>query len=118
MALTQIGAAAFVVLALGLFVLRPILLAAKSAERPLNEILPADLLEGPQPVPALTKEPSNDLAPRAASRDLAQTDTKTLSAPKPSEDPVERLKALIEERQDETVEVLKSWIEAPEVTIQ
>lgn len=122
MALTQIGVAAFVVLALGLFVLRPILLAATAIERPLNEIPPTDLLVGPQPVPALTMESGPDRNARTASsvvpRDLVQTDPRALSAPAPSEDPVERLKALIDERQDETVEVLKSWIEAPEVTAQ
>ena len=32
------------------------------------------------------------------------------------EDPVARLKNLIEERQDETVEVLRTWIETPEET--
>ena len=29
----------------------------------------------------------------------------------PEPDPVERLKTLIEEREDETIEVLKNWIE-------
>ncbi|WP_245990160.1 flagellar basal-body MS-ring/collar protein FliF [Litoreibacter meonggei] len=122
MALTQIGVAAFVALALGLFVIRPIVLAAKTAERPLNDMPPTDLISGPQALPALTNAPGGEPMSRtrvnAGSQDLTQLTPQSLSAPAPSEDPVERLKALIDERQDETVEVLKSWIEAPEMTAQ
>lgn len=120
MALTQIGAVAFVVLALGLFVVRPILLAAKATDRPLNEAPPADLITGPQSAPALTMssdiDPASQTTSGGDSQRLTQLKPRALSGPVQSEDPVERLKALIDARQDETVEVLKSWIEAPEVT--
>ena len=122
MGLTQIGVAAVVVLALGLFVLRPILMAAKTVGRPMNEIPPADLLVGPQSVPALAADSgaasSLSQSRGDAAQDLPRLEPTALASPFQSEDPVERLKALIDERQDETVEVLKSWIEDPEVIVQ
>ncbi|SHF32504.1 flagellar M-ring protein FliF [Litoreibacter ascidiaceicola] len=122
MALTRIAAAAFVVLALGLFVLRPILVAAKSAERPLNELPSPDLISGPTQVPALPAAIGKEQTQRGQAdsipKGLPVVGSNSLNAPVQPEDPVERLKALIDERQDETVEVLKSWIEAPEVTAQ
>lgn len=117
MGLAQIGVAAIVVLTLGLFVLRPILLGSRQELPPLNELPTPDLLAPPQDLTALPPGPrTTELLP-------AQTSGASLavsaggSAANFPDDPVERLKSLIDERQDETVEVLKSWIEAPEVTV-
>ncbi|MEP3347215.1 flagellar basal-body MS-ring/collar protein FliF [Litoreibacter sp.] len=114
MGLTQIGAAAFVVLVLGLFVLRPILIAAKKAGSTLNEIPQTDLLAAP----ALAGSIDDVSGVSPAVQKLTKIDPRTLASPEQSDDPVERLKSLIDERQDETVEVLKSWIEEPEVSVQ
>ncbi|WP_298258918.1 flagellar basal-body MS-ring/collar protein FliF [uncultured Litoreibacter sp.] len=119
--LTQIGVAAAVVLALGLFVLRPILMSASTQRPPLNELPPVDLLAGPQSAPALPNNSSSNAdAPALTSGALtaSQSGQSVTTLPAQIEDPTERLKALIDERQDETVEVLKSWIEEPEVALQ
>lgn len=122
MGFTQIGVAALVVLGLGIFVLRPILLAASaSSGQVLNELPRVDLLAGPQSSPALDegRQGSQPIAGNeGASAMLSQMSPVALNAPSEIEDPTTRLKALIDERQDETVEVLKSWIEEPEVTLQ
>lgn len=111
MALAKLGTTAVVVLALGLFVIRPILLGAQS-----TAALPAPdkLLAGPDgltgeiadspSLPAVKALPDQTGAPSAQNAPAAQAE----------DDPVDRLKSLIESRQDETVEVLKSWIETPE----
>ncbi|WP_394197620.1 flagellar basal-body MS-ring/collar protein FliF [Litoreibacter albidus] len=121
MRLIQIGVAAFVVLALGMFVLRPMLLAAKTAA-PLNEVPAPDLLAGPQTDDLLAATgqatPAQIAPPRGGTQDLPAVVQGQSPTVIEHEDPVERLKALIDERQDETVEVLKSWIEEPEATVQ
>lgn len=119
--LTKIGVAAVVVLALGIFVLRPILVAAKTGNAELNELPPTDLLAAPKPVPALEDRSAAERAQRndlAISEQASRPSGGALTAPEQISDPVERLKSLIDERQEETVEVLKSWIEAPEASAQ
>lgn len=96
MSMVQLAVLAIVTLVLGLFVVRPILTSGQAALPPPNA---PDL-------PALT----NEMQQEAASAPLA------LAAPEDAEpedevSPVERLRALIEERQSETLKVLQSWIE-------
>lgn len=96
MSMVQLAVLAIVTLVLGLFVVRPILTSSQAA-------LPAP--EAPD-LPALTNELETDAAPRPIA--LAAPDD-----PDPEDNitPVERLRALIEERQSETIKVLQSWIE-------
>jgi len=92
MQIARIAVPALVVLILGLFVVRPILLSGRQSS--------ADL---PPPDPALS------LPAAAPDPQIAQTE----AADQP-EDPVARLRNLIESRQTETVQILQTWIEDPE----
>ena len=104
MGLIRLAALAAVVLFLALFVLRPILRAPARGDS-------ADLLPGLSPPPpaagpVLTGE-IDDEAPGAAALRVAED----RAAPP---DPVERMRQLIAERQDETLEILRNWMEEPE----
>ena len=112
MTLIQLGVLAAVALALGLFVLRPMLAARSGSDPALPEPAAAPALdwagsdgqpapgdggseEGPAGLPALA---DFDMA---SGLDLAGADA----------DPMQRLRRLIEERQEETVEILRGWME-------
>lgn len=121
---------ALVVLALGFFVLRPILSSARAP----NLVDDARVIEGssessssdgpgdgfPMALPMM--EDMSSSTPSFEELDIP------MALPDPGdfqmgggianfdEDPVARLKTLIDERQDETVEVLKNWMEQPEET--
>ena len=123
MSLVQLGALALVALLLGLFVVRPILTAppASSAPAALPPPGTAALAAAAAPgtseqMAALTGEiadedgsfrPIGARGGAAGLPDIRQPGT-------PETDPVERLRALIAERQDETVEILRSWLEDEE----
>lgn len=112
--LAQLGVTAAVVLALGLFVVRPIILNALAAPA---QATTTDAIEAgtPEILPAIAPGMMGDMG----SFDAAGGGLPALPQMGDgfeNEDPVERLKALIDERQDETVEVLRSWIETPEGT--
>lgn len=107
MTLVQIGMLALVAMVLGLFVVRPLLLPSRTSRalpppetaRLANENSPGErVLTG-------TIEPDE---PGSTLPALARA---TGGAEEP--DPVARLKALIEERRGETVEVLRSWLDEP-----
>lgn len=88
---------------LGLFVLRPILRA------PRLEALP----RGPSAEPVLTGE-IEDMGPRqpierGVPGDAMQPDWS--DAPGRSVDPVERMRRLVAERQDESLQILRNWVE-------
>jgi len=103
MTVIQIASVAIVTLILGLFVLRPIL-AARS-DQPLGLPSPAS-----DPAPALTGViDEGDFFPTA----LPIAADTALMAPQAmgSSDPVERLRSLVADRQSETVEVLRNWID-------
>ena len=108
--LAQLGAISAVILALGLFVVRPILVAAM-AKTPAQ--LPA---AGPSSPPALNGEIQDPNHQLSDVEHQNLTTSGLASATEISADPVARLKTLIEERQDETVEILRGWIETPEET--
>ncbi len=120
MRLVQVFVLAVIVLILGLFVLRPILTKA-----------PIHGLPGPNEfagLPNLTNETNNTAAP-ALTGDIddrqnlppglsvipseipRQDGTQQLSL---AADPVERLRTMIADRQDETVEILRTWIDGKE----
>jgi flagellar M-ring protein FliF len=93
-ALIQMAILAVVTLVMGLFVLRPIL--ANPTPLALPEPQDPDILD----IPAIEAVPD-------------QAEQALLASGQPS-DPVSQLRQLIAERQDETVEVLRNWIESDE----
>lgn len=115
MSLIQISVLAVVALVLGLFVLRPILTSARQAESETVR-----LPELPAPGGFAGAE-----APRVVSGEIDMGDLPSLPVFDPdlpgmglggvdaaeAEDPVERLRRLIEERREETVEILRNWME-------
>lgn len=117
MSIVQLGVLAIVVLILGLFVLRPLLLARRAAGVPqLSGQIDAPL--------ALRSDGSGmaDLAPAQVARglpapaaDVSGGDDVTIDAPgKADPDPVVRLRRLIEARQEESIEILRGWMEEGE----
>lgn len=111
MNLIQLGVLALVSLALGLFVLRPIL-ASRGVRERSGLALAA---RGPaSAAPALTGEIDDRTHPPA---DLPVIGG-FVSPPETGEaqpaDPVERLRRLISDRQQETAEILRGWMEDPE----
>lgn len=120
MSLIQTSVLAIVALVLGLFVLRPLLLAQPQAPRSAEPGLPALRSDGP---PALTGEiDEGDFMPQMntvadfgmgggmPSLSMGMGDFDGMGGGDAA-DPVSRLKRLIEERQDESVEILKGWME-------
>lgn len=110
MALIQMGLLALVTLILGLFVVRPVL---RSPGAPAQASLPAPdgIDEGDDG--ALTGEIEDDDFSLPDLPIVSNFDTGGMGGfePDASEDPVDRLKSLIGERRDETVEILRGWLE-------
>jgi flagellar M-ring protein FliF len=112
MTLIQLGVLALVTLVLGLFVLRPIL-ASRSARPGATATLAAPaaasgpvlngIIEDDEIMPDIRPQ-----RPSARVGDGGQKGDGEIS------DPVARLRRLINERQDETVEILRSWMDDPE----
>lgn len=113
MTLAQLGILAAVALGLGLFVVRPVLMSGRRAALlpapALTLALPGapavgealdGIIEG-EPLPAGLVSLRN-----SGAQDLEDTPA----------DPVARLRRLIEQRQTETVEILRGWMEASEET--
>lgn len=117
MALARIAALVVVALILGLFVVRPIL-SDRGAADPAR-IAPPDRAADPDPTtpPALTGEIDDGSFPVGADMavvsDLDPADRARVPAlgHGAAADPVDRLRALIAERQSETVEILRGWME-------
>ena len=117
MSLIQMAVLAIVTLLLGLFVLRPILTSKAepypeatfetTARRSIG-----NAGSGNSELTPLTGEIADDDFEFGA-LPAAQTSTgiPSVSDPDKVADPVDRLRALIAERQDETVEILRGWIE-------
>jgi flagellar M-ring protein FliF len=112
MRIIQLGVLAVVAVVLGLFVLRPVLM--KPAALPPPAALPAPIGE------ALTGEiddgtfmPGGMGLPGGMNTmtDFPQIGAPGLPSPGGSDESVARLRRLVEERQDEAVSVLKSWME-------
>lgn len=103
MTLIQLSVLALVALILGLFVVRPIL----SAQRGLPPGLPAPEASGT--LPGLVGEIAGPADGSQAS--LAATAAPGGALPAPEDDPVDRLRSLIAERREESVTVLRGWIE-------
>ncbi|SLN57947.1 Flagellar M-ring protein [Roseivivax jejudonensis] len=115
MALIQMAVLAVVALALGLFVVRPVLSGAGAAALPAPE---ADEPDAGLPAfgvaDALTGE-VDEGGGFANLPMLASADGDAGFEPGGAEeDPVERLRGLIEERREETVQILRSWLDTAE----
>ena len=111
MSLLQIGILALVVLALGLFVVRPVLLSgarrANALPSPDATLALPGMTTGAGGLRVLTGEiQDGDGLPLSL---VSQGDGAVLDA-----DPVARLRRLIEERRAESVEILRGWMEAEE----
>ena len=110
MSAIQTAVLALVVLVLGLFVIRPIL------THPASGTLPRALPAVEPEVPVLTGEIADDPASSPASA-RQESDTSNLPVALANEsDPVERLRAMIGDRQEETVQILRGWLEEREET--
>lgn len=120
MRLIQLGMLAAVALVLGLFVVRPVL-----AARPLPEgagaspgLLPPQAPEEGRPAVAGAEDPGSPPGlelPGPALPDLGTPGVNGLAPPDPvPDDPVARLRDLIESRREDTVEILRAWMEEQE----
>jgi flagellar M-ring protein FliF len=102
---------AIVALVLGLFVVRP-LVARQDMSAPAS--LPAPKSSNTlQETEALTGEIEDENGNFVAATGVQKT-ALAPSDPGTQNDAVERLRALISERQDETVEILRNWLEDEE----
>ncbi len=135
MSIIQLVVLGIVTLVLGLFVVRPILnskatSAVAELPAPTDSIPPAPFPEGfensaSSTLPALTGEiDDGSFNPPAMATvtdfDMPEMGTAPLGdfgTDNSTGDPVARLKELIEERQEETVEVLRGWMEESKETV-
>lgn len=118
--LVQIGVLALTALALGLFVVRPVLRSSAAIEGIGGGARSFPLIDA-EAVEATTVEPrrgepggegSLPADPAAAGVPaLADPGLAAIYAPTAVETPVESLKRLIEERQPDTIEILRTWLE-------
>lgn len=134
MSLLQLAVLALVVLVLGLFVLRPILASRGGGTGPASLAPPQPALGDPASspggsastesgLPALTGEiddSSSGFPEMTVVSDIDFGEGSDSGLPAlggQSQDPVDRLRALIEERQSETVEILRGWMEDKEKVV-
>ncbi|MDX8352885.1 flagellar basal-body MS-ring/collar protein FliF [Cognatiyoonia sp. IB215182] len=98
MQLIQVGVLAVVALILGLFVVRPIL-------------APSRLL--PPPTTAEAQDSEDDDLPMFGMAELPSLDAGDLGMMDEGDDPVQRLRQMISERETETIQILQDWIDDP-----
>jgi flagellar M-ring protein FliF len=106
----QTAVLALVALVLGLFVIRPVLTSANRAALPAPDAplaLPPAMLPGAM---ALTGEVQDGFDYGA----FAGTRAEAVAGEAPEEDPATRLRRLIEQRQSESIEILRGWMEHEE----
>lgn len=113
MSLIQLGALAMVVTVLGLFVVRPILTKPQETELPTLAPPPAT---APVPIaePALTGEIDDGQTRQFTPLTASVSGSGAAALGKDDTDPVDRLRSMIGERQEETVEILRGWLEERE----
>lgn len=124
MSLIKAAVLAFVALVLGMFVIRPVLMRpvpAALAQPAGMAGTTADNATSGTAAEALTGEiDDGDYDPASMALVSSQDEIRSTGASgvpalsQSGEDPVERLRAMIGERQDETVEILRSWLEGEE----
>ncbi|MCK0139580.1 flagellar basal-body MS-ring/collar protein FliF [Aliiroseovarius sp. F47248L] len=114
--LVKIIVLAVVALILGLFVLRPIFSARPeevAAERPDPSLQSSSVAITPPPSAQASSADASSLpavVKTLSSGEVVDTDLSEIADP----DPVERLRNLIAERQSDTVEILRGWMEEDE----
>ncbi len=106
MSAIQIAALAIVALILGLFVLRPILAGRQPAALPAPET--------PLALPAAGEALTGEIDDGYPALSLPLIGSSESTAP--AEDPATRLRRLITERQAESIEILRGWLEPEEGT--
>lgn len=118
MSLIQMTVLAVVSLVLGLFVIRPILSNPAALPAPRTAALPATEPENAEGTPVLTGEVENSETGQfeALGGPVGDDGFSPAIADLPAfssdpGDPVDRLRAMIGERQEETVEILRGWLE-------
>ena len=111
MSMIQTAVLAVVALVLGLFVVRPVLTSASRTALPSPEsqlaLPPAATLSDGM---ALTGEVDDGFV----YGDFATSSGESTGSDEPDEDPASRLRRLIEERQTESIEILRGWMEHEE----
>jgi len=121
MSIIQAAVLGLVALILGLFVVRPVLMQPSSQPAALSPPEPAEAPSREDPARVLTGEIDDGRGdPTAmslvtgpdAAPETKEAGTSVLS--RNGEDPAERLRNLIGERQQETVEILRNWLEGEE----
>ncbi|WP_040615072.1 flagellar basal-body MS-ring/collar protein FliF [Oceanicola granulosus] len=117
--LVQLAVMAVVALVLGLFVIRPILTGARPAALPERGPPPALTMEpsarGEPGLPALRETQAGEVAmSQLPTFDMAEFDRAPPQEDLSTLDPVSRLRRLMDERQDETLQILQSWMEESE----
>lgn len=109
MSLAQLAILALVSLVLGLFVVRPILLGRSGQMPQANQLAPPGAPEPEIDIGALPPLDGEITGPNDLpdiGMDLPQLD----QLPDLSANPADRLRRLVDERQDETIEVLNQWM--------
>ncbi|SMC77619.1 flagellar basal-body MS-ring/collar protein FliF [Primorskyibacter flagellatus] len=110
MRLVQMAVLAIVALILGLFVVRPVL------SRPVPNALPAPDAATAQDasMTALTGEIEDGNGDFGSMKLVERNPAESIESHATGDDPVDRLRGLIAERREETVEVLRTWLDEKE----
>ena len=113
MSIIQLAVLSLVALILGLFVIRPILTSGSGAAPQLDAPYAPLALSGGNDAPMALDGEIDDLAMMMmpATADFAEQEAAMNGV---DTDPVARLRRLIEERQAESIEILRSWMEHDE----
>ncbi len=115
MAIIQLGVLALVSLILGLFVLRPILTRrAEPAPAQIAPPPPAEISEPSGEAPGLPELPALDGEIDGLGDFSPLGELPSFDSIQSTSDPAARLRELIEQKQDETVEVLSQWMNDPQ----
>ncbi|MFX0542044.1 flagellar basal-body MS-ring/collar protein FliF [Roseovarius sp. S4756] len=113
MSLIQAAVLGIVALVLGLFVIRPIVSQSRDANVPALEAPRSGAQSEPAARPALTGEiDTSDMD--EASLPVVSGRSAIAASREAGEDPVAKLRGMITERQEETVEILRNWLEGEE----
>ncbi|WP_368185769.1 flagellar basal-body MS-ring/collar protein FliF [Aestuariibius sp. HNIBRBA575] len=115
MSLIKLGVISIVALILGLFVVRPILTSGATVlPEPLalpNDDSEAELGEASEPLEDVPLALPG--APMLGMADFGDPDMMMGGGDFMEENPVDRLREMIEERQDETMQILQNWMDDP-----
>ncbi len=122
MSAIQMAILAVVTLILGLFVVRPVLSRSRiDADAPVPALPAANRQDASDGATALSGEVTGDdfelpdlEVGNGFGGDLAPLPDLPMMSAESSDDPVQRLRHMIGERQEETVEILRSWLEEKE----